>query len=144
MKIRKATKKDLPKLADLIIEEFSKPPYKDKWTKKAAMKSIKFDFEIGNIDIAVENKVILGYVSFFKDQYYKPIITLGGLVVNSIAQRKGVGKKLMNHIQKIGKSDKYPLISLSTNKKSSAYNFYKNLGFKENKNIITMTKKLRV
>ena len=34
MKIKKATKKDLKKIAEIFRIEYSKPPYNGKWNKK--------------------------------------------------------------------------------------------------------------
>ncbi len=59
MKIRKTTKKDYKRIAELIKKEFIKPPYKEKWTIKAALKSLKHCLKVGEMLVAViDGKVV--------------------------------------------------------------------------------------
>ena len=56
MRIRKAAKKDIKEIAKLMIEEFSKPPFKEKTTINSVIKSLNFYFKIGKAFVAVEDK----------------------------------------------------------------------------------------
>ena len=142
MKIKKATKKDLAKLAELMIIEFKKPPYDSHWTKKAALESIRKDYINGVIYIAYQNKEVLGFVSIIEEPFTKPLIVIEALVVKSNLQRKGVGKFIISEAEKIYKKKGFSMVSLVTNKKASSFKFYKKQGYKESKSYVTLTKKL--
>ena len=62
MRIRKATKKDIREIAKLMIEEFSKPPFKEKTTINSVINSLNFYLKIGKAFVAVEDKKIVGIV----------------------------------------------------------------------------------
>ncbi len=141
--IRKATKKDINKMAQLMIKEFSKPPYNDKWTKKNSEKSINSDLTIGIGYIIKEKNNIIGFMLIRKDILDKIYLFIENLIVDGDYQGKGVGKMLIKFIEKKYSKNNKVIISLTTNKKSSAYNFYKKLGFRENKENINMSKEIK-
>lgn len=144
MKIRKATKRDLSKLADIMISEFSKPPYNDNWSKEAALESIQRDYCLGEIYLAIEERKVNGFISVIKEPYTKPILVIENLVVQAESQGKGVGKFLVRSVEKMYSEKGFNMITLITNKKAPSYKFYEKLGYKESANNVTMTKKLRV
>ncbi len=139
MEIKKIKTKDYPIMADLIVNEFLKYPYNDKWTKKEALNSIKTDLEKGEGFVAVENRKIVGFIILTKEKIGRNYIFIENLVVDANSQKKGIGRKLVRRVE-----DKYKdsVISLSVNKKSGAYKFYKRLGFLENKYNVNMSKKI--
>lgn len=144
MKIRKANSKDFRKIANLMNEEFSKSPFNEKSNLKDILKSIRFFYKIGNINLAVENKKIVGVIVFKQEQYWEgPAILIEDLAISKDFQKKGIGKSLMNNLEKYAKRKKINSIYFLTHKKSSAIAFYKKLGYKQRKNTIFFRKKLR-
>ena len=142
MKIRKTREKDFKGMIKLFIEEYAKPPYKDKWTKKEAIKSIKSEVKKGISYIAKDDKKIVVFITVTKETPGKIYLFIENLVVDSNYQRKGIGKRLVEQIEKKYKK-KNTIISLSVNKNSPAYKFYKRLGYRENKVNVNMGKKLK-
>ena len=143
MKIRKANEKDVEDMAKLIINGFSKYPYHDKWTKKEAKDSVKSDLIRGKGYVAEERKKIVGFIVITKEISGKIYLFIENLVVDIDYQRKGIGKKLVDFIEEKQRKKGEVIISLSANKKSTAYKFYKKLGYKENKFNVNMSKKLK-
>ena len=64
MKIRKATKKDLKEIAELMINEYSKPPFKENEPIKNVLKSLEFYYKKAKINVAEEDKKIKGVIVF--------------------------------------------------------------------------------
>ena len=144
MKIRKATSKDYKQIANLMNEEFSRPPFNEKSNLNAILKSIKFFHKIGNINLAVENKEIVGVVVFKQEQYWEgPAILIEDLAIRRDFQKKGIGTLLMKDLEKRAKKKKINSIYFLTHKKSSAIIFYKKLGYKQSKNTVFFRKKLK-
>ena len=144
MKIRRATKKDFKEIANLMNEEFSKPPFNERSSLKNILKSIRFFYKIGNTNLAVENKKIVGVIVFKQEQYWEgPAILIEDLVVRKDFQKKGVGKLLMNDLEKYAKKKKINAIYFLTHKKSSAIIFYKKLGYKNRPNVVFFKKVLK-
>ncbi|MBS3082164.1 GNAT family N-acetyltransferase [Candidatus Pacearchaeota archaeon] len=137
--IRKIEEKDYDRIAILIIQEFSKSPYNDKWTKKEALGSIKSDLKKGQGFVALENNQVVGFILFTKEKIDKTYIFIENLVVDEKYQKKGIGRKL---VQEVENKIKEGILTLSVNKKSKAYNFYKKMRFKENKINVNMSKRL--
>jgi len=144
MKIRKAKPKDIKKIGELMNEEFSKPPFNEKSNLKDILKSIRFFHKIGTIKIVVENKEIVGVIIFKQEQYWEgPSILIEDLAVRKDFQKKGIGKLLMNDLEKYAKRKKINSIYFLTHKKSSAIQFYKKLGYKHRPNTVFFKKVLK-
>ena len=140
MKIRKARKKDIKYMAELVIDEFAKSPYNDKWTKREALNSIRTDMKKGEGYVAEKKGDIIGFILLRKEKIDKMYIFIENLVVREDYQRRGVGCDLVETVE-----NKYlkAVITLSVNKKSQAYKFYKKLGYVENKTNVNMSKNPR-
>ena len=144
MKIRKATKKDFKEIANLMNEEFSKPPFNEKSNLKNILKSIRFFYKIGSINLAVENKKLVGVIVFKQEQYWGgPAILIEDLAIRKDFQKKGIGRLLMNDLEKSAKKKKISAIYFLTHKKSSAIIFYKKLEYKQRPNTVFFRKKLK-
>ena len=130
MKIRKAGKKDLKEVAELMINEYSKPPFKENEPIKNVLKSLKFYYNKAKINIAEEDKKIIGVVVFQIEQWWEgSVIIIQALAVNEKFQKKGVGKLLMKFVERYALNKNVKRIYFGTNKKSSAIKFYKKLGY---------------
>ena len=144
MRIRKATKKDIREIAKLMIEEFSKPPFKEKTTINSVTKSLNFYFKIGKAFVAVEDRKIVGIVVFKVEQWWEgPVILIEDLAVKEDFKKQRIGKKLTDRVEEHAKKIKASSVSFATNSKSSAVKFYTKQGYKKEKNRIFMRKNLK-
>ncbi|MFH1503649.1 MAG: GNAT family N-acetyltransferase [Candidatus Diapherotrites archaeon] len=144
MKIRKATKKDLNKIGKLMLKEFSKQPFNEKDSLKDVLKSLSFYFQNAEIYISEIEKEIVGIIIFQIEQWWEgPIIIIQDLAVKKEFYKQNIGKELMDFIEKYAKNKKAKRIYFETNKKSSAIKFYKKIGYKINKERISMSKKIK-
>ncbi len=144
MRIRKATKKDIREIAKLMIEEFSKPPFKEKTTINSVIKSVNFYYKIGKAFVAIEDKKIVGIVVFKVEQWWEgPVILIEDLAIKEDFKKQGIGKKLTDKVEEYGKKIEANSISFATNNKSSAVKFYTKQGYKKEKNRIFMRKNLK-
>ena len=143
MKIRKATKKDVKNIADLFRREFRKPPYKEKWSEKDAVRKIRDYFKRSSIFVLETEKEITGFIvasTFLWESGIRGFID--EIVVSSKFQREGYGKKLINYAEDYFKKKGIKRVSLMSAKNSMAFKVYKKLGFKE-ENFVSMYKKLK-
>ncbi len=144
VRIRKATRKDLKHIAKLMLSEFSKRPFNETVSLKAALKSLEFYLKIGKAHIAVIDNAIVGAVVFKIEQYWEgPVLIAEDLAVKQEFKKQGVGKQLIDSIEKYAKKNKIKSIQFLTNSKSDAVKFYKKQGYSISKNAVLMSKKLR-
>ncbi len=144
MKIRTATKNDVKEIAKLMLEEFSKPPFKEKTTINSVIKSLNFYFKIGKVFVAIVDKNIIGVVVSKVEQWWQgPVILIEDLAIKEDFKKRGVGKNLMDKVEAYAKNNKIKAISFSTHKKSSAVKFYKKRGYKIEKNTLFMRKEIK-
>ena len=140
MKIERAKQRDLNEISDIFIVESAKKPYKQKWTKKTALKKIKEFFKRGTIYL-VRTKEIIGFIIVDIDPK-KEKTFIDELWLRHNYQGRGIGKTLIKFIENEYKKIGVKLIRLISKGKSEAFNFYKRLGYKESKELIFMDKKL--
>lgn len=144
MRIRGATKKDMGEIAKLMLEEFSKPPFKEKTTINSIIKSLNFYFKIGKVFVAIENKKIVGVAVFKVEQWWEgPVILIEDLAVKEDFKKQGVSKSLTDKVEDYAKEIKAKALSFTTHKKSSAVKFYTKQGYKIEKNTLFMRKKIK-
>jgi ribosomal protein S18 acetylase RimI-like enzyme len=143
IKIRKAEKKDLRKIGKLMLREFSKAPFNERVKINAVLKSLNFYYKIGQIYVAMANNNIAGAIVFKKEQYWEgPVIIIEDLAVDERYKKQGIGKKLMNFAEDLGKSHNVKSILFKTNKESKAVKFYKKMNYKIEKSRINMRKRI--
>ena len=142
MRIRKATKKDLKEIGLLMKIKFNEPPFNEKTSISAVLKSLNFYYKIGKIFIVeIENKIV-GVIVFKIEQFWEgPVIIIEDLAV--LEKSKDLVKMLINYVESYGKKKSVKHIEFLTNKKSPAVKFYEKYGYKINKNRIYMNKKLK-
>ena len=143
MKIRKAKKSELKETSELFKAESAKKPYFQKWTNENALKKINDLSKKGDIYIVIEKKIIgiivleISVGSLGKNAYVHEFW------LKSDYQGKGLGKKFMKFIENKYKKKGVQLISLTSNKTSKAFGFYKKLKYKPDNKYILMEKKLK-
>ena len=144
MKIKKATKKDLKEIAKLMRTEFAKPPFKEKASLNAVLKSLNFYMKIGKIYTAQIKQKIIGIIIFKEEQFWKGrIILIEDLAIDEKVKKQGIGKKLVNYVESHAKKRKAKFIGFITHKKSNAVKFYQKQGYKIKKDSIIMRKDIK-
>ena len=127
-----------------MLEEFRKPPFNEKVSFYDVLKSLNFYFKIGKIFIAKDKENVVGLIVCKTEQYWEgPVIIIEDLAVKEEYKEQGIGKNLITKIEDYAKQNKIKRILFKTHKKSSAVDFYKKLGYKQNKNILDFEKKIR-
>jgi len=143
IKIKKAKEKDIPEIQNVIYESL-----KSVKEKKALIKKLFNDYSILNIKkarkrtdmfIAKKNKKILGTGRIEGTHEIRMIY------VKPKMQKKGIGTKMINYLEKIAKEKKWKSVHVKA--LWSAKEFYEKLGFvqdkkKKNKETCFMRKKL--
>jgi len=143
MKIRNATKIDIRTIAKLMLEEFRKPPFNERVSLDAVIKSMNFYFKLGKIYVVTEKKEIIGVLVFKTEQYWEgPVIIIEDLAVKNNFKKQGVGKMLMSYVESYAKNNSIKRVLSLTNKKSLAIKFCKKIGYKPLKNVINFEKKI--
>ena len=143
MKIRKATKKDLKEIAELMKKELSKSPFNERDSIKNILKSLDFYYKNAEIYL-IEEKRIVGVLVFQIELWWEgSVIIIQDLTVNKEFQKKGIGKLLMNFVERYACNNNVKRIYFGTNRKSPSIKFYKKLGYKTNKDRISMSKKIK-
>jgi len=144
IKISKATNRDIKEIAKLMLEEFAKPPFNEKASIKAVLKSLKFYLKIGMPYIAIADKKIVGVVIFKVEQYWEgQVIIIEDLAVKEIFKKQGIGKMLIGEVEAYAKKNKIKAICFSTDNNPPAVKFYQRQGYKIRKNRISMEKKIK-
>ena len=142
MKILKAEMKDILKIAEIMMEVFSKKPWNEKWNKLNAVKVIKNYHKIAEIYVALINKKIAGFIIIREEpSNLGPWINIEELAIKQEFQKKGISKELIGYTEKISEKRKARIIYFSTHKRY--IKFYKKFGYIYDKNKIYMFKKLR-
>jgi ribosomal protein S18 acetylase RimI-like enzyme len=140
MKIKKAKKRDLKEIGKLMLKEFSKPPFNEREKLSSVLKSLEFYYKNAEIYIITKNK-ILGVIVFQVEQWWEgKVAIIQDLAVKKEFQKKNIGKELTNFLENYSRKKNIKKITFKTNSKSSAIKFYKKLGYKINKKIISMEK----
>lgn len=144
MEIKKAMKKDLKEIGRLMKEELSKPPFNERDSIKSILKSLDFYYKNAEIYLAKENKFIFGILVFQIERWWEgAVIIVQDLVVKKKFKKRNIGKYLMKFVEKYAINKKAKRIYFETNKKSSAIRFYQKLGYKINKDRMSLSKKLK-
>lgn len=143
MKIRNATKKDIPQMSILMLDEFRKPPWNEKANLKAVEKSLSYYLETGKAIVAVVEQEIVGILVYRVDQYWQsPVASVEDMAVKGHFQGKRVGKMLLDELEKQARRVHAKKIVLITNKRSRAARFYSKNGFAPKKKVIYLEKKI--
>jgi N-acetylglutamate synthase-like GNAT family acetyltransferase len=143
MEVRDAKSKDLQEIAKIMIQEFSKPPFKEKTVIDPVIKSLKFYLKIGKIFVAIKNKKIIGVVVFKVEQWWEgQVILIEDLTVKEGFKKQEIGKILTDWVERYAIKIKAKAVAFTTNKKSSFVKFYTKEGYKREKNTIFLRKDL--
>ena len=141
--IRQAKSSDLKQIVKILRTEYKKT-FKETWSEKSAMKIIRGYFHTVSIFVHLHEKTITGFI------ITRPVTWNDGLryIVEEIAvssdyQGKGIGRELIEHVEKFARKKGAVKIELFAGKKSKAFKIYKKFGFKESTDYVHMYKKLK-
>lgn len=140
VKIRRAKKEDLKKIAELFLIETSKKPYVQGWTRITSLEKIKELFK-SEIIFVLEIEEIVGFITIVPNKKKKEIY-VDELWISKEYQGKGFGKMLMNFVEKTFKNKGMKKITLMANQEAGAVKFYKKLNYKIKHQFIYFTKDL--
>ena len=141
MIIRKATKKDLKDLAKIFRIEGAKPPYNRKRTLKKVLGIVKDDFRSNDVYVTDIDDKTVGFIMVKRDSGIKNKLWINELWILKEYQGKGIGKEIMNKIEKIYKNRGIKEFKLAADtRKGGAFGFYKKIGYSFDKSIVFMKK----
>jgi len=138
--IREAVEEDAESLAKLATELGYKTTKDD-----VAKRFNKLKIKVGHyIYVAVEKKVV-GFISFehYETIYCDPGINITGFVVAEEQRNKGIGRTLMEEVEKYAIANNFTFIRAnSDSKRVEAHEIYRKLGFDSEKDQKRFLKKL--
>jgi len=144
---RKITSEDTEEIVNLFIETFKREPWNEHWNKEAAQEKINW---LININLSEKycvtdknNKIIgvlLGYGNYHIDRIE---LYIEDFFIDNNYQRKGIGKKLMEYVEKEMKLKNYSSIILLTKRTFPSEYFYINNDFKILPKMILMHKHIK-
>lgn len=136
MKIRIAFVNDIPKIievaaatwkqtyAPILSQEQIDFMYERMYTSEAILQQM----QNGNTFlICSENEKILGFISYILREDNR--ICIPKIYVKPDTHGKGIGKLLLQEVEKIAQKNKLDFIELNVNRKNPAMYFYKKIGF---------------
>ncbi|HNB48777.1 MAG TPA: GNAT family N-acetyltransferase [Chitinophagales bacterium] len=136
MKIRIAFVNDIPKIievaaatwkqtyAPILSQEQIDFMYERMYTSEAILQQM----QNGNTFlICSENEKILGFISYILRE--DNCICIPKIYVKPDTHGKGIGKLLLQEVEKIAQKNKLDFIELNVNRKNPAMYFYKKIGF---------------
>ncbi|MCK4649679.1 GNAT family N-acetyltransferase [Candidatus Pacearchaeota archaeon] len=142
MRIRKAAKKDFREIAKILMEESSKKPYNEKYSMKIAIKEI-VALSQDELYVAVNEKEIMGFIASNITPDNKKKAYIRELWLRPIYQGKGSGKALVEFIEKMYKKKGVNIVRLVAKKNAGAFKFYKEIKYKEYREMVFMEKRLK-
>jgi ribosomal protein S18 acetylase RimI-like enzyme len=141
--IRKAKLKDMKLCAEIFRIESAKSPYNKVMTSKKALKSMEKDFKETEIYVAITEDKIIGFIMVRKDSGIKSQLWILELWLLKKYQNHGIGKKLMDEIEKIYKKKGIRCFRLvADTREGGAENFYKKLNYNQDMSTVFMEKKV--
>lgn len=126
------TKNDIPQVADIVVNTFSKAPLNESLNVKNMVKHLSEEFSAEYSFVAKENDVIIGaLVGNVYPGDEKPTYHIDMLVVEETKRDHGIGDQLFSKAQETAKFHNIHLLDLDANPKLRSFNWYKRLGFSE-------------
>lgn len=143
LKLRKAKSKDFKEIAQIYKEEFSKPPYNEKWTLAIALKKVKIFSRYCDIYVLEYKKKIVGFIAVNPYEMLPGSIAFGEeLAVKSEYQGRGFGTFILKKIFRIYKKKGFKkFIGIADRK--GPLKLYKRLNLIPSKKQVLLERKLR-
>ena len=142
IKIRKASKKDLKEIAEILRIELSKKPYYEKWNENSSLEKVKSYFK-DFLYVAEFEDNIVGFTAF---RFYSWDAGFWGwideLLISNNFRNKGVGDFLLKKAEEVLKQNKVENVSLLFHNGFSKYNLFEKNNFKQGA-YVYLVKKLK-
>jgi ribosomal protein S18 acetylase RimI-like enzyme len=140
--IRKATNKDVKKMARIFREGYSEEPYNERWSEEITEKRLKQDIKTEEVFVLEEDNKIKGLLILKSYLWWTGLRGfIHEIVVDKESRGKGYGKQLLEfaeqHFKKIGAKE----VQLMTLPTSNAYKIYKKLNYKD-EGLVSLYKKI--
>ncbi|WP_152656644.1 GNAT family N-acetyltransferase [Oceanobacillus sp. CFH 90083] len=143
MQFKTVEESDLVTCSKLFLNVFNEEPWNDEWTLEKAEKYLSDFYQTpGFFGVsALENNEIIGFIFgvcrvwWSGDEFF-----INEMCVNTDQQNKGVGKALINYLEKVMDANRISTISLLTDRGIPAEEFYKKNGFKEIDRIVFLSR----
>jgi putative acetyltransferase len=133
MEIRDAKKEDARRISYLIHQSTDSNPNDyskeqiEAWKKYNTPSKIKKQLMDRKIFCAFENGKLVGTIALKEN-------TILGFYVSHSIRGKGIGTKLLSHLEEYARKNKISKLNLTST--PSAFNFYQNKGYKPQKEIV--------
>lgn len=141
--IRKANKKDLIEMAEIFRIESSKKPYDQKWTKKTALEKVKKCLKEQDVFVTIVEDKIVGFITSYREPDNKNKAYVDEFWISKEFQGRGIGRKVMQFVEKFYKAKGVEMIHLVAGRKAGAYRFYRKLNYKESEESVFLEKVLK-
>lgn len=132
---RELKMEDIPMVASVYVKAFEKGDWNEHWTEKGAEKRITEIVSSPTCKgiICVSMNEIIGCILYEKLTWHTgKQLEVKEIFVMPSAQGKGVGKKLLEHIELLEFDSGVNEFFLWTNKSEPLLEFYSKLGYREN------------
>ncbi len=142
--IRKPRRKDFKHISKIYLEEFSKPPYNEKWTEKTAYEKIKELSKEMDVFVVFADSKVVGF-AFCNSRRWFPgrEVFIEEFAIQSDFQRKKIGERLLKEIENYYEEHGAEKIILISNRNSNSYSFYRKLNYKPEKENVLLFKNLK-
>ena len=146
LELRELIMDDIPKVADVYVKAYAEGDWNEKWACKDAAQRV---YEIISSPhckggICVLNQEIIGCILFeILTWHTGKQLEIKEIFVTPSFQRKGIGKKLLEYAEIIGKGVGVSELFLWTNKSEALTNFYSKLGYQDDCSTTQFIKKWR-
>jgi len=132
--LKLANQDDFEEIAEIYMEEFSKPPFNEPWTTEKANKKIKIFSEYCDIfKIEKENKII-GFIIINPNHWCPGEYIFGEeMAVRKEFQNQGIGTEVLKQIFERYKEKGYKKFIGIANLESKATDLYRKIGISDSK-----------
>lgn len=146
LELRELIMDDIPKVANVYVKAYAEGDWNEKWACKDAAQRV---YEIISSPlckggICVLDQEIIGCILFeILTWHTGKQLEIKEIFVTPSFQRKGIGKKLLEYAEIIGKEMGVSELFLWTNKSEALINFYSKLGYQDDCSTTQFIKKWR-
>lgn len=146
LELRELTMDDIPKVANVYVNAYAEGEWNEEWVCEDAAQRV---YEIISSPhckggICVLNEEVIGCILFeILTWHTGKQLEIKEIFVIPSFQRKGIGKKLLEYAEIIGKGVGVSELFLWTNKSETLINFYSKLGYQDDCNTTQFIKKWR-
>lgn len=147
LELRELGMDDIAKVANVYVKAYSEGAWNEKWVCGDAAQRISEIISSPHCKggICILNEKIIGCILFeILTWHTGKQLEIKEIFVNPSFQRKGIGKKLLEYAEIIGKGVGVSELFLWTNRNETLVNFYSQLGYQDDCNTTQFIKKMEV